>query len=781
MLKILTLTILLFNFCNLFAEERIAQSKFIYLPLENPYFTGRETELQEIKNLLFNKRLKILAITGISGIGKSQLIKKYASKNRDQYAAIWWVNCDQDLSEQLQRLADKINCKIPLGEEKIPEKLELSELYIRISKALDLLPKPWLLILDNANSQASLLPFLRTQGTNGNILITSNNPEIYEHSLKLKGLKKDDAINLLVTISRKPLTEDTGRLATILEYYPLNLVVAGSFICYHPSLDYKNYLELFKQQRKQLWFEEQKNIKKQLTHAMDNYTYNAKTIIKMHLTDIELESPRAKDIIIFCSFLSHQDIPSEFIEIYYKNNYGQVDIEFHKAIKALVEKSVLEETHYMDSRESASTKKSYRLLKTTQQIIQDELKEGDKKLYFNKAIQAFITFCSTPITYLTDFLTSKPVLFDQALYLIKSAEDKKIINSALLDVKVRILYVLLYYKRDYAKALDLKGKILEEIFKADLSKFEAARFLNIEGHLELMKGDLDSAINKTLEALKQLKKIEHPEKPDELCLLLANNLGYYYLFQGNLSRAYDCYQEVQNVMTQIREEHKAGFYFFETQIFLEQGKYLNALESIEKIYAVLEKNPHLNDAFIYADILKAEILLNLNKVKEGQRASQSTYEKVLMLYPNKSSEMYARALMVLAIAQNKIGQHEAALANIKEAITIFDTFYKGHDKNRRQATAHTILGDIYAAQSNYMNASKEYHLAHNIYEKLFKIKEMDDISDLYYKIITTASALNDEENFNNFGRMHIKNFGITHHRSQEILSHAAQRGLKLPW
>jgi hypothetical protein len=57
-------------------------------------FVGRETELQEMENILQPKSpdRRVLILGGMGGIGKTQLTINYAKQHRDSYSSIFWLN-----------------------------------------------------------------------------------------------------------------------------------------------------------------------------------------------------------------------------------------------------------------------------------------------------------------------------------------------------------------------------------------------------------------------------------------------------------------------------------------------------------------------------------------------------------------------------------------------------------------------------------------------------------------------------------------------------------------
>lgn len=64
----------------------------------NPFFTGREEQLTQIREQLNRSRStaigQLQAISGLGGIGKTQLAIEYAYRHRQAYQAVLWVSAD---------------------------------------------------------------------------------------------------------------------------------------------------------------------------------------------------------------------------------------------------------------------------------------------------------------------------------------------------------------------------------------------------------------------------------------------------------------------------------------------------------------------------------------------------------------------------------------------------------------------------------------------------------------------------------------------------------------
>lgn len=64
----------------------------------NPFFTGREELMQRLHTLLRQEKAaaltQSLVLSGLGGIGKTQLAVEYAYRYAQQYASIFWLNTD---------------------------------------------------------------------------------------------------------------------------------------------------------------------------------------------------------------------------------------------------------------------------------------------------------------------------------------------------------------------------------------------------------------------------------------------------------------------------------------------------------------------------------------------------------------------------------------------------------------------------------------------------------------------------------------------------------------
>lgn len=86
-ITVLTFLFIPVNKC--FSKQFIGKNtpKVWNAPIHNEYFTGRKEILKQVTQTL--KKGNVAIIAGISGIGKTQVAKKYAVINNEKYNIIW--------------------------------------------------------------------------------------------------------------------------------------------------------------------------------------------------------------------------------------------------------------------------------------------------------------------------------------------------------------------------------------------------------------------------------------------------------------------------------------------------------------------------------------------------------------------------------------------------------------------------------------------------------------------------------------------------------------------
>ncbi|MDR2019009.1 MAG: toll/interleukin-1 receptor domain-containing protein [Syntrophobacterales bacterium] len=116
----------------------------------NPYFSGRDEELNEIYTQFQSGGTAKQIITGLGGVGKTEIAKEYAHRSINDYKdAIWWVHAETEMTafNDCLQFADAFGL-IPEGMDE-GRKLTPEQLGRRLKKWF-LTHNSWLFIFDNA-------------------------------------------------------------------------------------------------------------------------------------------------------------------------------------------------------------------------------------------------------------------------------------------------------------------------------------------------------------------------------------------------------------------------------------------------------------------------------------------------------------------------------------------------------------------------------------------------------------------------------------------------------
>jgi hypothetical protein len=216
------------------------------IPSRNRNFTGRVAELEALRtNLTLRSRPRPAAqvISGMGGIGKTEIATEYIHRHRDEYEIIWWIR-----AEHHDRVRDAL---VSLG-----QRLELrlagpgsgrDRTIAAVLEALESGVRPnWLLVFDNAAQPLDLQRYLPTCPPGGHIIITSrlqNWPGYIEaDSIEVLPFTEEEAISFLrrrvpvLGVGRLSEEEDerrndeAGRLAAALGHLPIAVEHAAAYL-----------------------------------------------------------------------------------------------------------------------------------------------------------------------------------------------------------------------------------------------------------------------------------------------------------------------------------------------------------------------------------------------------------------------------------------------------------------------------------------------------------------------------------------------------------------------
>lgn len=228
-----------------------------YLPYHrNAVFTGRSAELQQLAEVLLPAEMpgdgltKSVAITGMGGLGKTQLAVEFAYRYGRYFpGGVYWLNMAEPDNVyilvaalghegRMNLFADKDNLSLP----------RQSEIVKRAWQE----PVPRLLIFDNCDDDHVAADWLPVSG-GCRVIITSR----YHHwsrtlpvtAVPLHTLPRHESIALLKTLTDNLSTEDANRIAAEVGDWPLALQLAGSFLGRYKTIQPQTYLQQLREQQ----------------------------------------------------------------------------------------------------------------------------------------------------------------------------------------------------------------------------------------------------------------------------------------------------------------------------------------------------------------------------------------------------------------------------------------------------------------------------------------------------------------------------------------------------
>ncbi|WP_433210488.1 FxSxx-COOH system tetratricopeptide repeat protein [Dactylosporangium sp. CS-047395] len=197
------------------------------LPLRNLSFTGRRDVLAAIREHLSPRSDSTapVAISGLGGVGKTQIATEYAHRFAADYDVVWWVPAAQStmVRANLVDLADDLH--VP-ATETTAERIRLLLDALRQGR-----PYPrWLIIFDSARDPSDLNGLI-PDGP-GHVLITSRSPAWGEsiEGIEVMPFSRDESVELLRLRLPALSPVEADRVAERLGDLPLAIEQAGSWL-----------------------------------------------------------------------------------------------------------------------------------------------------------------------------------------------------------------------------------------------------------------------------------------------------------------------------------------------------------------------------------------------------------------------------------------------------------------------------------------------------------------------------------------------------------------------
>jgi TIR domain/NB-ARC domain len=351
-----------------------------------PYFTGRDGQIEQIFQAFTRQDTAQIplpqAITGLGGLGKTQVAAEYTYRYREKYpTAVLWVRADtkENLMADFQSLVHLLH--LP-GQENALETM----------RSWFTTQSDWLLIFDNADDLQIVDPFLpHTQ--RGHVLLTTRvrgASNIAQPFLLTPLDQNDGALCIMRRAGSIPFSgqlheapssrrDAAIQISDLMEGLPLALEQAGAYIEDTGSTETR-YLKIYKEYRADM-------LQRQFG-ALPNYPLPVATAWTFSKSVIQQKEPASFELLQLCAFLAPDVIPEEIFTQGAKALgpvLGPAVNSFSLDITTIILRRYSLLNREVKGEEDMPRFSIHRMM---QEILQDEMNEATKQIWAERAVKA---------------------------------------------------------------------------------------------------------------------------------------------------------------------------------------------------------------------------------------------------------------------------------------------------------------------------------------------------------------------------------------------------------
>ncbi|GHO76378.1 tetratricopeptide repeat protein [Ktedonobacter sp. SOSP1-85] len=696
----------------------------------NPYFIGRETVLGSLRQTLVpGARTTALtqSLSGLGGIGKTQVAVEYAHQYGEYYEAVLWIPADSlaVATAAYLRLATEV-----LG---LPEQQEADQQIAAVKGWLQK-HSGWLLIFDNVEDPYAILSTFIPSKHQGSVLITTRSRELgtLAHSEILPLFSEEDAILFLLRRSKRinrkaPVTKASAddivlarELCQLLDRLPLALDQAGAYIAENRK-SLKQYIDLYHQRRQDL-------LDRRQAKDLSNITDHPDSVFMtfwLSWETIQEQNALAGKALQFCAFLAPDQIPEPLVVAgitasEHPNNTLATD----EALGLLYRYSLVEWAEQILS-----------LHRLVQEVIQDVLAEEERQQWMGQAVH-LVNAVFPSGEYGTwsecEFLLPHALMCAKWILILR---HKKLEGA-------RLLHAIAYYldkRAQYEEAEPLYQHALaitQEQLETDHP--EIGTIFNNLALLYLHQGryaEAEPLYQRALTIAQEQLGADHPQTGTSL-----NNLAELYRAQGRYAEAEPLHQRALTIaQEQLGADHPQTAASFNNLALLyrAQGRYAEAEPLFQRALAVKEEQlgvDHPQTAAGFNNL--AELYRAQGRYAEAeplyQRALTIAQEQLGVDHPQTGT-----SLSNLAGLYRAQGRYAEAEPLYQRALTIAQE-QLGAD-HPQTGTSLNNLAELYQAQGRYAEAEPLHQRALTIAQEQLGADHPDtagsfsNLAGLYYE------------------------------------------------
>ena len=670
----------------------------------NPFFTGREEILDHLYTVLRSSKTAALtqpqAISGLGGIGKTQIAVEYAYRYSDHYQAIFWINAST---------RDAISADFVL----ISSLLDLSEqheqdedIVVRAVKHWLGTHHNWLLILDNVENLEMVVDFLPKR-ISGDVLITTRLQALgaIAQSIEVETMGQDEGVTFLLrrikviapgaslNQASAENQEQASQIFLALDGLPLALDQAGAYI-EETRCGPSQYLKLYGTRRKDLLLRRGQSLLDHPDSVVATWS--------LSFQQVKQESLAVADFLYLLAFLDPEVIPEEIFSL------GAVELgpvlgpvasdplQLNAIIELLLRYSLIRRTPEVNA---------LSIHRLVQAVLKDGMDKETQRLWAERTIQA-VNRAFPDVELRTWDLCQRCLPHVQVCaiyveeYALSIPEAARLFNEA-------ASYLVAHAKYSQAEILLRKALWIRQNM-SEINYSDTARTLNDLGEVYLNQGKYEEAERFLQEALALRQQVLGREHADVAQTL--HNLANLYRTQGTYIKAEPLYLQalhIREAALGMDSPLVAQSYYGLAKLYNSQEKYQEAENLCKQALQIQEL--HLGK--IHPMI--ASTLSMLAKIYQGQRKLE------------KAKEINMQALSIRESTSGK--DHPQVATIVNSLVEIYHSEGKYREAEPLISRSLRIHEQTLGSQHPFM----AYSLS-NLAENFF-LREDYFQAELYYK------------------------------------------------
>ena len=565
-------------------------------------FIGRK---QEIKTLINNINNSSTAyISGLPGVGKTELVKHYISLTKNNYDIIHWFDCGYDLTEQFFTLGNKINQK-QLSNDRKALDLSGDKIIDHIIAFLEKYDNNCLLVFENIRDFSELpksLKKLEKNNKNIKIIFSFLKSNSNSQEIKISNFKRSESITKLTSYLNDDYTkEEIDYLANILEDHPLSLESAASFIVSNRNISvtwFVNYINN----------NSLKGLREKNSILPISKTFN------LIFNDLEINNPRSYTLLKYTRYMYNNDISNDILMNLYFSLFNNSELDYLKDINLLLQYSLLKPLRFsekdklnnlLDNKNKKGKMSDLEMHKLVQNtLLNYENKKGSAEELKN-LIRVINEIIPEPgeVTNLMNFADNNKSIMKNAYVILDSAKKYHISNNNTFELAVKILRIYMF-KLMYSKAGELIDYLDNNILKSSDYKVVNSKDKAFLGAYRMLKAVHYCFVNNNyeksiLELLEARKLLKDNNNYIGIKYVILCQLAQMLVYTGQLKEAGNYILELEQLLLENDIKANTGlFYFIKSKYEMESGNLKQASFSIQKGIENT-KAEYPNDKFYY--------------------------------------------------------------------------------------------------------------------------------------------------------------------------------------